>query len=124
MIAGPSAAHPRTMTVTMTAEAATTVTTGATMATAAALAGPLSGGFAHHALAPRPAHPRFAPPAFQPVRGSRPLTPREHEIARLAAARWTDQEIADALFISVRTVESHLASVYRKLGVSSRRAIR
>jgi DNA-binding CsgD family transcriptional regulator len=59
-------------------------------------------------------------PRFDVVPGSRPLTRREAEIVRLAAVRWTDREIADALYISVRTVESHLASAYRKLGVPSR----
>ncbi len=91
------------------------------------LADPLPGSLQHHALAPRllhSGHPAPGAPALRPLQGSRPLTPREDEIARLASARWTDQEIADVLFISVRTVESHLASVYRKLGVSSRRDLR
>jgi DNA-binding CsgD family transcriptional regulator len=41
-------------------------------------------------------------------------------VARLAAAGRTNQEIADALFLSVRTVESHLSHAYAKLGVRSR----
>jgi DNA-binding CsgD family transcriptional regulator len=52
--------------------------------------------------------------------GPEALTARELEIARSAAQRLTAQEIADRLFISRRTVEGHLASVYTKLGVSSR----
>lgn len=54
------------------------------------------------------------------VLGVSGLTPREREVARLAAERLTAQEIADRLFISVRTVEGHLARVYGKLGVSSK----
>jgi LuxR family maltose regulon positive regulatory protein len=34
----------------------------------------------------------------------------------------TNQEIADALYLSVNTVKTHLRAVYHKLGVSSRRA--
>jgi DNA-binding CsgD family transcriptional regulator len=48
------------------------------------------------------------------------LTPREAEVAGLAAGGFADREIAARLFVSVRTVESHLARVYRKLGVGSR----
>ena len=49
-----------------------------------------------------------------------PLTGRERQIATLAAAGRTDAKIAALLGISVRTVQSHLARVYAKLGVSSR----
>jgi DNA-binding NarL/FixJ family response regulator len=48
------------------------------------------------------------------------LTRREHEVARLAATGMSAKEIADALFVGKRTVESHLASVYAKLGVDSK----
>ncbi len=50
------------------------------------------------------------------------LTARESEILRLLATGMTDPEIADALFISVRTVEHHVANVCRKLGVRTRTA--
>jgi DNA-binding CsgD family transcriptional regulator len=53
-----------------------------------------------------------------------PLTRRELEVATLAARGMTDQDIAGTLVISVRTVESHLAAVYRKLGINSRRGLR
>jgi DNA-binding CsgD family transcriptional regulator len=48
------------------------------------------------------------------------LTPSERSVAELAAAGRTNREIADQLVLSVRTVESHLAAAYRKLGVRSR----
>ncbi len=48
------------------------------------------------------------------------LTEVEARVAKLAAAGRTNREIADALFMSVRTVEGHLSHVYAKLGVRSR----
>jgi DNA-binding NarL/FixJ family response regulator len=41
-------------------------------------------------------------------------------VAELAAMGHSNREIADRLVLSVRTVESHLASAYRKLGIRSR----
>lgn len=49
------------------------------------------------------------------------LSPREREILTLLAARWTDREIADALYISYRTVTTHVSNIYDKLGIHSRR---
>lgn len=51
-----------------------------------------------------------------------PLSPREHHVLALLAQRYTAPEIADQLFLSVRTVERHVSNVYDKLGVNSRRA--
>ncbi len=48
------------------------------------------------------------------------LSSREREIAELVAAGRRNREIADSLFLSVRTVEGHLARTFRKLDVSSR----
>ena len=48
------------------------------------------------------------------------LTPVEQRIADLVAAGQTNREVAAATFTSVRTVESHLGRIYRKLGIRSR----
>ncbi|WP_149179174.1 helix-turn-helix transcriptional regulator, partial [Streptomyces sp. TRM49041] len=48
------------------------------------------------------------------------LTSREREVAVLAAAQLSNQEIADRLVVSVRTVENHLYRAYGKLGVTTR----
>ncbi|MGW4746418.1 AAA family ATPase [Streptomyces sp. NPDC004290] len=48
------------------------------------------------------------------------LTPREREIAALVAEGLTNQAMADRLCLSPRTVESHVARVYRKTGVETR----
>ena len=74
---------------------------------------------AHDALLATGARPRR--PAFS---GLASLTPSEVQVARLAAAGGTNREISQALFVTRRTVELHLTSVYRKLGVSGRRELR
>jgi DNA-binding CsgD family transcriptional regulator len=58
--------------------------------------------------------------AARAVAGPAALTKREREVARLAIEGRTAKEIAAALFIGERTVETHLAGAYVKLGVSSR----
>jgi pimeloyl-ACP methyl ester carboxylesterase/DNA-binding CsgD family transcriptional regulator len=50
------------------------------------------------------------------------LSPRERAVLRLAADGRTNDEIADALVLSARTVERHLSNVYAKLGLSGRAA--
>jgi DNA-binding NarL/FixJ family response regulator len=52
--------------------------------------------------------------------GADALSRREHEVAVLASRGETAQAIADHLFMSKRTVESHLVSIYAKLGVSAK----
>lgn len=52
-----------------------------------------------------------------------PLTRREREVVELAADGLTAREIAAALFIGERTVETHLANSYAKLGISSKREL-
>ncbi len=51
------------------------------------------------------------------------LTDREHEVALLVARRLSNKEIAQHLFLSVRTVESHIYSARGKLGARSRREL-
>jgi DNA-binding NarL/FixJ family response regulator len=51
------------------------------------------------------------------------LTPQELRIARMVAEGASNKEAAAALFLSPKTIEYHLASVYRKLGVRKRAAL-
>lgn len=56
----------------------------------------------------------------RPAVGWEALTPAEVEVSELAAQGLTNPEIGRRLFVSPRTVESHLSHVYAKLGISSR----
>jgi two-component system response regulator NreC len=49
-----------------------------------------------------------------------PLTPREEEVLRLIARGHTNAEVADALVISIKTVETHRAHILSKLGLRKR----
>jgi DNA-binding CsgD family transcriptional regulator len=51
------------------------------------------------------------------------LTASERRVAQMAAAEMSNKEIAQALFVTVKTVEQHLGRVYRKLDLSSRRQL-
>ena len=62
-----------------------------------------------------------ATPGLVSERGPTPLTDREREVVTLAAGGLPSREIAEALAISVRTVDNLLQRAYVKLGVSSRR---
>jgi DNA-binding CsgD family transcriptional regulator len=55
--------------------------------------------------------------------GVESLTPSELRVAKLAAGGMGNREIAQDLYISVKTVETHLGSVYRKLDISSRKEL-
>ncbi len=59
-------------------------------------------------------------PAPQELRGVASLSPREREIAELVCDRRTNPEIAATLFLSEKTIETHLRNAFRKLDVSSR----
>jgi DNA-binding CsgD family transcriptional regulator len=59
-------------------------------------------------------------PRRDATRGRDALTPSELRVAQLAAAGQTNRQIAQALFVTQRTVENHLTSTYAKLGISSR----
>ena len=52
------------------------------------------------------------------------LTPQQRQIALLAAAGHTNKEIAARLFLSPRTVSTHLYQVFPKRGITSRAALR
>ena len=52
--------------------------------------------------------------------GADPLTQREREVAELAADGLSSKVIGERLFVSTRTVESHLLRIYAKLGVRTR----
>ena len=54
------------------------------------------------------------------LEGTSALTPRQRQIIELAAAGKANRVIAQQLFLSIKTVETHLAAGYRKLGVSTR----
>ena len=64
------------------------------------------------------------------IRGQRPALcqrhrniPQEMAVARLARVGRTNQQISRELYLSVNTVETHLAHVYRKLGIRRRREL-
>jgi DNA-binding NarL/FixJ family response regulator len=55
--------------------------------------------------------------------GLETLTQREVQVARLVVDRRTNPEIARELFLSVKTIETHLRSIFRKLDLSSRHEV-
>ncbi|HEY1276643.1 MAG TPA: LuxR C-terminal-related transcriptional regulator [Thermoleophilaceae bacterium] len=65
-----------------------------------------------------------ARPRRTAMEGLEALTARERQVAGLAAQGMSNREIAEALFVTVKTVEWHLKHTYAKLGVSSRRELR
>ena len=67
------------------------------------------------------AEPRGPGPAEETGLGA--LSTREREVAELVSRRKTNPEIAKELYLSVKTIESHLRNVFFKLGVSSRREV-
>ena len=61
-----------------------------------------------------------APEPATPESYSAGLSAREAEVLRLVATGLTNAEVAEKLFLSSRTVEWYLGSIYRKLGLHSR----
>ncbi|MDQ6524538.1 AAA family ATPase [Nocardioides sp. LHD-245] len=59
-------------------------------------------------------------PRPAPTRAAEALTPAERRVAELAATGARNREIAQALFVTEKTVETHLRHSFRKLGLSSR----
>jgi len=70
---------------------------------------------AHHELVAAGARPRRLA-----MSGASALTPAERKVAAMAASGRKNVEIAADLYISIKTVESHLARVYRKLQIDGR----
>ena len=52
--------------------------------------------------------------------GPTSLTESQRQVATLAAEGLTNREVAERLFVTIKTVETHLMAVYRKLGISTR----
>jgi DNA-binding NarL/FixJ family response regulator len=55
--------------------------------------------------------------------GVEALTPSEYRVAELAARGLANSDIAQTLFVTTRTVETHLTAAYRKLGIASRSSL-
>jgi DNA-binding NarL/FixJ family response regulator len=55
--------------------------------------------------------------------GVESLTPSERRVAELAASGMTNRQIAQSLFVTVKTVEAHLGATYDKLDIASRRQL-
>jgi DNA-binding CsgD family transcriptional regulator len=60
---------------------------------------------------------------YTPI-GVESLTPSERRVAELAASGMTNRQIAQSLFVTVKTVEAHLSATYGKLDISSRRELK
>jgi len=58
--------------------------------------------------------------AVESTRMAEPLTPAERRVLELLPTHLTEAQMAEQLFVSRNTVKSHLKSLYRKLGASSR----
>jgi DNA-binding CsgD family transcriptional regulator len=59
---------------------------------------------------------------YTPI-GVESLTPSERRVAELAASGLTNRQIAQSLFLTVKTIETHLAATYDKLGIRSRQQL-
>ena len=59
-------------------------------------------------------------PRREALSGPDSLTPSERRVAELAAAGQSNRDIAQALYVTPKTVEVHLTSAYRKLGIARR----
>lgn len=60
---------------------------------------------------------------YAPI-GVASLTPSERRVAELAASGMSNRQIAQSLFVTLKTVEAHLSAAYDKLDISSRRQLR
>src|ERR687895_811474 len=82
------------------------------------------GGRAFARRAARELQPTGEPPRQRSSDALDTLTVQELNIARRAASGETSKEIAASLFLSPRTIDAHLRSIFRKTGVTSRRQLR
>ena len=64
-----------------------------------------------------------ARPRRKRLSGVEALTPQERRVVQMAARGQTNREIAEALFLTKRTIEMHLANAYRKLGIQTRKEL-
>ena len=62
-------------------------------------------------------------PALSRAAGAHGLSPRELDVVRLVREGYTNQQIAETLFVTKRTVETHVSHIMAKLGVTTRTAI-
>jgi non-specific serine/threonine protein kinase len=72
------------------------------------------------APAEKPAPGEEPAPPSAPSDGTQILTRREREVAELIATGRSNREIAETLVVSVKTVETHVEHIFRKLGVQNR----
>ncbi len=75
------------------------------------------------AAAPRPKSSGSPASTCARRAGETTLTAREREIAGLIGSGKTNREVAEALVISERTVETHVGAVFAKLGIANRREL-
>jgi DNA-binding NarL/FixJ family response regulator len=68
-------------------------------------------------------HASGARPRTEALSGVAALTASERRVAELAIEGQTNRDIAQALYVTPKTVEVHLTNVYRKLGIRSRREL-
>jgi DNA-binding NarL/FixJ family response regulator len=104
--------------VTKTISGADLVDAVRRVASGDAVFSPRLAGFVLDAFAALPADAVGAAPSFDAELDQ--LTPRERDVLRLIARAYTYKEIARELHISIKTVETHVSSVLRKLQLSTR----
>jgi DNA-binding NarL/FixJ family response regulator len=68
-------------------------------------------------------HASGARPRGSALKGPESLTPSERRVTDLAVDGLTNKEIAQALYVTPKTVEVHLSNAYRKLEIGSRREL-
>ena len=67
--------------------------------------------------------PRGARPTRAAIKGADALTPSERRVSELAPDGMTNKQFAQALFVTLRTIEMHLSNAYGKLEIDSRQGL-